>query len=562
MSQQKFDAIVIGAGMSGSWAAKELCERGLKTLLLERGRDVVHLKDYPTAQKHTWEFNRRNRLSFEEKKNNPITSKCYAFREDTSHFFVKDDEHPYVQEKPYDWIRGYQVGGKSIMWARQTQRWSEYDFEGPKRDGFATDWPIRYKDLAPWYSRVEKFVGISGNLDGLDTLPDGDFLPSYPLNCLEAHFQGIIEQSYKNRRVIKARCAHLSQPAPIHLQQGRGKCLSRLLCERGCPFGGYYNANSSTIPWAQKTGNLTLRPHSVVHSIVYDEAQKKATGVKVVDEQTGIETLFEADIIFVNAGTLNTNLILLNSVSERFPNGLGNDAGILGKYVAFHNYRARASATFPGFEDVATEGRKPSGIYMPRFKNVHRHEERFKRGYAIDFYMYRPLLSDIAGIGDELVDGLLKEKNYGPWKAGAQMMGETIPKESNYVRLATEKDKWGIPLLSIHVDYDENDELMISDFQQEITAMFSKAGFTDIETSDGRQNPGLDIHEMGGVRMGHDPQTSLLNGNNQLHSCPNVYVSDGACMTSTSTQNPSLTYMAITARAANHAANEWFSKRH
>jgi choline dehydrogenase-like flavoprotein len=558
----KYDAIVIGAGMSGSWAAKELCEQGLKTLLLERGRDVKHLKDYPTTSMHSWEFKHRNSLTQKEKDDNPVISKCYAFNEATTHFFVKDSEHPYIQDKPFDWIRGYQVGGKSIMWARQTQRWSDYDFDGPRRDGFAVDWPIRYKDIAPWYSYVEKFIGVSGNKDGVDTIPDGEFLPSFEYSCLEQFFKTETEKNFPDRHVVKARCAHLSKPEPIHIQQGRVQCQNRLLCERGCPYGGYYNANAVTIPWAQKTGNLTLRPHSVVHSIIYDEKMGIASGVKVIDEQTNEEITYTADILFLNAGAINTNLVLLNSKSQRFPNGLGNDSGTLGKYVAFHNYSIRANAEYDGFTDVATEGRSPSSIYMPRFKNVHKSDQKFKRGYAIGFSMGRYLNMDVQGLGEGLINNITKEKNFGPWRANAHMMGETIPKETNYVSLDPEKkDKWGIPLIKINIDYDDNDRLMGEDFTKEVTAMFEKAGFKNIKVNDSKQAPGLDIHEMGGVRMGKDPKTSMLNEWNQLHACKNVIVADGACMTSTSTQNPSLTYMAMTARAANHAIEEWKKSR-
>ena len=348
---RQFDAIVIGSGISGGWAAKEFCEKGLKTLVLERGRDVKHLKDYPTTNMNPWEFKHKGRIPFEIEKDNPIISKCYAFKEDAMHFFVKDNEHPYVQDKPFDWIRGYQVGGKSIMWARQTQRWSNFDFEGPARDGFAVDWPIRYNDIADWYSYVEKFAGISGNKDGLDTLPDGEFLPADDLTCVETYFKEQVAKKYKDRHVIYARCAHLTKPNDIHLQQGRGQCQKRDLCQRGCPFGGYYNSNSTTIPWAEKTGNLTLRTHSVVHSIIYDEQKQKATGVRVVDANTKETLEFFAPVIFVNAAAYNTNLILLNSISKRFPNGLGNDSGVLGKYVAFHNYRARVSAKYDGMLD-------------------------------------------------------------------------------------------------------------------------------------------------------------------------------------------------------------------
>ncbi len=549
-----FDAIVIGSGMSGGWAAKEFCEKGLKTLLLERGRDVKHLKDYPTTNMLPWEFEHRGQIPYAIKKENPVVSKCYAFKEDAMHFFVKDKEHPYTQEKPFDWIRGYQVGGKSIMWARQTQRWSDFDFEGPARDGFAVDWPIRYKDLAPWYSYVEIFVGISGNKDGLEELPDGEFLPAWELTCVENHFKEVLSANYQDRHVIFARCAHLTQPAPIHIEQGRGQCQGRNLCQRGCPFGGYFNANSTTIPWAEKTGNLTLRPHSVVHSIIYDDAKGKATGVRVIDANTKEAIEFFAPVIFVNAGNLNTNLILLNSVSKRFPHGLGNDNGLLGKFVAFHNYRARISAKYDGMLDFATEQSRASGAYIPRFRNVRKQETDFLRGYATTFNATRAARITQEGIGEELKDNLMKPPELGVWHIGSGCMGETIPKETNYVSLDKEqKDEWGIPLLKISIDYDENDEKMIKDFFEQYTEMFTRAGFTDIKTSDSKQAPGLDIHEMGGVRMGKDPKTSLLNAWNQLHECKNVFVTDGACMTSTSTQNPSLTYMALTARAANHA---------
>lgn len=553
-NKNNFDVIVIGSGMSGGWAAKEFCEKGLKTLLLERGRDVVHMKDYPTTNKLPWEFEHRGKIPYEIAKDNPSITRCYAYKEDAMHFFVKDTEHPYVQEKPFDWIRGYQVGGKSIMWARQTQRWSRYDFEGPARDGFAVDWPIRYNDLAHWYSYVEKFAGISGNKDGLDVLPDGEFLPPWELNCVENYFKEAVEKNYKDRHVIYARCAHLTQPQPIHIEQGRGQCQARDLCQRGCPFGGYFNANSTTIPWAAKTGNLTLRPHSVVHSVIYDEGKKKATGVRVIDALTKQSTEFFASVIFVNAGAINTNIILLNSTSNRFPAGLGNDNGLMGKYFAFHNYRARISGVAEGFLDSTTEQNRPTGAYIPRFRNVHKQETDFLRGYACTFDAYRYKEKNEEGVGDELKQSLMDNSDLGPWHVTAHCMGETIPKETNYIRLDKDKkDEWGIPLASFNVDYDDNDEKMIKDFYEQLTEMFTKAGFKDIKTKDSKQAPGLDIHEMGGVRMGNDPKTSLLNKWNQLHACPNVFVTDGACMTSTSTQNPSLTYMAVTARAADHA---------
>ena len=554
---RQFDAIVIGSGISGGWAAKEFCEKGLKTLVLERGRDVKHLKDYPTTNMNPWEFKHRGRIPYEIEKDNPVISKCYAFKEDAMHFFVKDNEHPYVQDKPFDWIRGYQVGGKSIMWARQTQRWSNFDFEGPARDGFAVDWPIRYKDIADWYTYVEKFAGISGNKDGIDTLPDGDFLPADDLSCVETYFKEQVAKKYKDRHVIYARCAHLTKPNDIHLQQGRGQCQKRNLCQRGCPFGGYYNSNSTTIPWAEKTGNLTLRTHSVVHSIIYDEQKGKATGVRVIDANTKETLEFFAPVIFVNAAAYNTNLILLNSTSNRFPNGLGNDSGVLGKYVAFHNYRARVSAKYEGMLESTTDGRRPTSAYIPRFRNVYKQETDFLRGYAMTFSASRGTKQNNDGFGDALKKNLIAEPEIGPWYVGAGMMGETIPKETNFVSLdPVKKDEWGIPVLKISIDYDDNDEKMIQDFFTEMTTMFTDAGFTDIKTSDSKQAPGLDIHEMGGVRMGNDPKTSMLNKWHQLHACKNVFVTDGASMTSTSTQNPSLTYMAFTARAANYAVEQ------
>jgi choline dehydrogenase-like flavoprotein len=555
--QNTFDAIVVGSGISGGWAAKVLCEKGLKTLVLERGRDVQHLKDYPTATKNPWDFPHRGRMPFKIASGNPVVSRCYAYGEATDHFFVKDTEHPYIQEKPFDWIRGYQVGGKSLLWARQTQRWSKYDFEGPARDGFAVDWPIRYNDLAPWYSYVENFAGIAGNKDGLDTLPDGEFLPPWELNCMEKEMQKRIMDSYSDRHVIIGRCAHLTKPKPIHLEQGRGQCQARNKCDRGCPFGGYFSSNSSTIPWARQTGNLTLQPDSVVHSVIYDDQKGKATGVKVIDAKTKKATEYFAKIIFINAACLNTNLILLNSTSKRFANGLGNDNGLLGKYIAFQNYRGNLTADIDGPKDTYYYGRRPTAVMMPNFRNVHKQEMDFLRGYMVFFTATRDSgSSDFKGdsIGGAYKDALTEAGN---WNIFMMMQGETIPKEINHVRLSKDKkDEWGIPLLITSVDYDDNDEKSLKDFFEQGEEMLTKAGCKNINRTDTKQAPGLDIHEVGGARMGRDPKTSLLNEWNQFHACKNVFVTDGACMTSTATQNPSLTFMAITARAADHAADE------
>jgi len=552
-----FDAIVIGSGMSGGWAAKEFTDKGLKTLVVERGRQVEHNKDYPTTNLNPWEFAHNGKVPRAVQEANPIASRCYVFKEDAMHFVVKDQEHPYVQEKPFDWIRGYQVGGKSLLWARQTQRWSKYDFEGPARDGFAIDWPIRYDDLAPWYSHVEKFAGISGNRDGLAELPDGEFMPGFPLNAVEEHFRQRVSKSHPGRHVISARCAHLSQPQPIHYEQGRVQCQNRNLCQRGCPFGGYFSSNSSTLPWAMKSGHLTLKPDLVVQTILYDEQRGRATGIRVVDTHTKATVEYYAPVIFVNAGALNTNLLLLNSTSHRFPTGLGNDSGVLGQYVAFHNYSARVFAEYDGLPDLTTDGRNPAGGgYLPRFRNVLKQETGFLRGYAASFGASRDLVQPTHGLGASLKQQL-ERPALGPWRVHAGMMGETIPKATNYVRLdPTRKDAWDMPLLSVSVDYDDNDAKMKQDFFEQFTDMFTQAGFTNIRPQDSHQAPGLDIHEMGGVRMGHDAKTSLLNRWNQLHACPNVYVTDSACMTSTSTQNPSLTYMALTARAVDHAVRE------
>ena len=556
MDNMIYDAIVVGSGMSGGWAAKELTERGLKVLMIEGGRNVEHIKDYPTTNKRPWEYPHRGNIPFAIKEQYKPVNKHYIFNESTIHFLLKDSDQEYIQEKPFDWIRPNQVGGKSLLWARHTQRWSDFDFEGPVRDGFAVDWPIRYKDLASWYSHVEKFAGISGNKDGLAILPDGEFLPPFEMTCLEKHFQESVSANYKERNVIIARVAHLTKPTDLHLKQGRGKCMHRDLCATGCPFGGYFSSNSSTIPWAQKTGKLTLLTDSLVHSVIYDDKLNKATGVKVIDKATKSISEYHAKIIFVNASALNTNLILLNSTSARFPNGLGNDSGVLGKFVGFHSYRGRVSAEYEGLKEFTTDGRRPASSYMPRFVNVHQQETDFKRGYNISISSSRSSKPYGDDFGENLKTNML-DISPGNWKVSAQMMGETIPKESNRVFLdPAKKDKYGLPQLHISVGYDENDEKMLKHFFKEFTEMFQKAGYINIEQKDTERRPGNENHEMGGVRMGNDPKTSILNKWNQLHACKNVFVTDGACMTSTSSQNPSLTYMALTARAANFAADE------
>jgi len=552
-AQATYDAIVIGSGISGGWAAKELCDKGFKTLVLERGGMVKHIQDYPTAMKDPWEFPGRGALPEEIEAANPIVSRCYAFDDTTEHFFVKDQEHPYIQEKPFDWIRGYQVGGKSLLWARQTQRWSDYEFEAPARDGFAVDWPIRYRDIAPWYSYVEKFTGISGARDNIPNLPDSEVLPAFEMNALEKHIKTKVKEHFPERHVIIGRCAHLTQPQEIHVKQGRGQCMARHLCHRGCPFGAYFSSNSSTIPWAQATGNLTLMTDQVVHSILYDENKGKAVGVRTVNRHTKEVQEYYAKIIFVNASALNSNLILLNSKSSRFPEGLGNDNGLLGRYIAFHNYRGNISASFEGLSNSYYYGRRPTSIFMPSFRNVFKQETDFLRGYMVAFNASRAGWTRSSdGLGATFKDQLTAA---GPWQVFMMMQGETVPQYENHVRLSKDQqDPWGIPQLITSVDYTDNDVKLMHDFLEQGTAMLEKSGCRSIRQVDRHDAPGLDIHEMGGVRMGHDPKTSLLNKWNQLHHCKNVFITDGACMTSTGNQNPSLTYMALTARAADYAA--------
>jgi choline dehydrogenase-like flavoprotein len=551
-----YDAIVVGSGISGGWAAKELCEAGLKTLVLERGRDVVHIKDYPTAMLAPWEFPHRGKMPEKFIEENPLITKASGFNESTEHFFIKDKDHPYEQEKPFDWIRGYQVGGKSLIWGRACPRWSPYEFISPARDGYGIEWPIGYDDMAPWYSHVETFAGICGSKDGLESMPDGEFLPPFEFNCVEKDLSKKISERYSDRRMIHGRWAQLTEARDVHLKQGRGRCQARDLCMRGCPFGGYFSSNSSTLPWAASTGNLTVRPHSVVHSIIFDEKKNKATGVRVIDSVSHETTDYFARIIFMNASALNTNLILLNSQSNRFPNGLGNDHDILGKYVCHHNYLGTMNGRIDGYHDSYYYGRKPAEAMMNNFRNFKKHDMDFVGGYMafMGCYRTRGASTDGPEIGSDYKKALSEA---GDWGCYMYMQGETIPKESNRVYLSRDKkDEWGIPLLVTDVAYDRNDELLLKDFMEQGVETLTSGGVKDIVATNRHWAPGRDIHEMGGCRMGKDPKTSMLNKWNQLHQCKNVFVTDGACMTSTGIQSPSILYMAFTARAANFAVNE------
>ena len=555
--QNTFDAIVIGSGISGGWAAKELCDKGMKTLVLERGRNVEHNKDYPTATKAPWEFKHRGQMSKHFLQENPLISKAAGFGDDTSHFFIKDADHPYIQEKPFDWIRGYQVGGKSLTWGRACQRWSEYEFTAPVRYGYGDGWPIGYKEIAPWYSHVEKFIGVCGTRDGLESMPDGEYLPPFDFNCAESAIQEKVAKKYPDRHIVHARWAHLTEPKDIHIQQGRSKCQARNRCMRGCPFGGYFSSVSSTLPWAKRTGNLTVRPFSVVHSIIYDENKERAVGVRIIDTNTKESVDYFSKIIFVNASSLNSNLVLLNSVSKRFPNGLGNDSGTLGKYVAFHNYRASVNGIMDGMQEKYIYGRNPTEPIVANYRNLKKHEMDYVGGFTSFMGAYR-MRSDGSMLEETIGAEFKKELSEpGIWGAYMYMQGETLMKEQNHVRLSPDKkDQWGIPLLITSVGYDDNDEKMIKDFLQQAEDMLETGGVKNLNSSDNHQAPGLDIHEMGGCRMGKDPKRSMLNEWNQLHQCKNVFVTDGAAMASTGNQSPSLLYMAMTARAVDHAVNE------
>jgi choline dehydrogenase-like flavoprotein len=553
IAENTYDAIVIGSGISGGWAAKELCEKGLKTLVLERGRNVEHIKDYPTANTAPWEFPHRGRLSREFVQENPQLSRAGVTSEANQHFFVKDADHPYIEKKPFIWARGYQVGGRSLVWGRWTQRWGDLDFEANEKQGIGVDWPIRYKDIAPWYSYVERFAGISGNKDGLAQVPDGEFLPPMNMTCIEEHLKESIESSFPGRNLIVSRTANLSKGI-----NGRGACQYRNKCSRGCPYGAYFSSNSTTLPAADATGNLTLHPFAVVHSIIYDEEKGKATGVRIVDTNTKEVSEYYAKIIFVNAGSINTTLILQNSVSSRFPEGLGNDSDSLGHYLMDHNYRGRISGEHESFQDQYHYGRRPTGVYLPRFRNFGNDKQNdFIRGYAFACSSGRKSIgqeSDEETIGADLLKQLSEP---GPWEMHMTGMGECLPYYDNQISLSKDKkDAWGMPLVEIGCEFKENEDRMLKDILKTGSEMLERAGFKNVISIDNQMAPGSGIHEMGTARMGKDPKTSVLNGFNQVHSVRNVFVTDGSCMTSGGCQNPSLTYMALTARAVDYAVSE------
>jgi choline dehydrogenase-like flavoprotein len=544
-----YDAIVVGSGISGGWAAKELTEKGLKTLLLERGRNVEHVKDYPTANMDPWELPHHNILSQEDLATYPIQSKVYHFGQDDKHFFVKDKEHSYNQVKPFQWIQGNQVGGKSMLWSRHTFRFSDLDFEANLKEGVAIDWPIRYKDIAPWYDYVERFIGVSGKNEGLPQLPDGQFIPPFEMNCLEKHLKERIEKTFKERNLIESRMAVLTQP-----HNGRGKCMSRNLCHRGCPYGAYFSSNSSTLPAAYKTGNLTLRPHSIVHSIIWDQQKNKATGVRVIDSETMETVEYFAPIIFLNASALQTTKILLQSKSARFPNGFANNSGVLGHYLMDHYSGPGAAAGYEILKDQYYAGQRSTSTYIPRFQNLNKQDRKYTRGFAYEVYVSRGEWTrgyNESGAGAEWKDALSEPGN---WQAAMYAYGECLPEHKNRVYLdETKKDKWGLPVISIEMEYGENEKAMRSDMINAAKEMLNTGEPAWVADIDDPSIPGNTIHEMGTARMGNDPKNSVLNKFNQCHDAPNVFITDGACMVSTACQNPSLTYMALTARACDYA---------
>ena len=556
--ETQYDAIVVGTGVSGGWAAKELCEKGLKTLVLERGRMVKHIEDYPTINDDPWDYKTGDVITQETKKTQGKQSRTgYTTTESNKHFFVDDVKHPYNETNRFDWMRGYHVGGRSLMWGRQSYRLTDFDFTANLQDGIAVDWPIRYKDLAPWYNHVEEFIGVSGENVGLPQFPDGNYLKAMEMNCVEDVLKSSMSEKYDDRILTMGRTAHITEGSKPGL--GRSNCQYRNRCMRGCPFGAYFSSNSSTLPTAEATGNMTLRANSVVHEVIYDADTKRATGVRVIDAETKEVYEFNAKVIFLCASAIPTTSILMQSKSERFPNGMGNDSGELGHNIMDHHLGVGASGRFEGFEDKYYTGRRPNGVYIPRFRNIGGNTNRkdFTRGYGYQGGASRGNWSD--SIAEMAYGAAFKEAvtTPGDWRMGLGGFGEILPYHDNKMTLDYENlDQWGLPTVTFDATIKENELNMRKDMQQQAAEMLENAGFKDVRGYDGDYAIGLGIHEMGSARMGRDRKTSVLNANNQLHDVPNVYVTDGAAMTSAGNVNPSLTYMALTARAANHAVEE------
>ncbi|HTE30355.1 MAG TPA: GMC family oxidoreductase [Chryseolinea sp.] len=549
-----FDAIVVGTGISGGWAAKELTEKGLKTLVLERGRMVKH-PDYPTATKDPWDFPNAGRPTQEDLKQQGVQARTgYTVQQATKHWFVNDLENPYTEVNRFDWMRGYHVGGRSITWGRQSYRLSDMDFEANAKDGIAVDWPVRYKDISPWYDYVETFIGVSGQAENYPQLPDGKFLPPMELNCVELDLKKSVKSKF-DRLITIGRTAHATAPLP-HSPQ-RGTCQYRNLCSRGCPYGGYFSSVSSTLPAAEKTGNMTLRPNSIAYELIYDDKKGKATGVKVLDAESGEQIEFYAKVIFLCASTFGSTFILLNSKSDRFPNGLGNDSGELGHNIMDHHLSVGASGEVDGFEDQYYTGRRANGLYIPRYRNVGKDKRDYLRGFGYQGGASRQgwssLVSELS-LGADLKAAVTKP---GKWSIGLGGFGEILPYHENFVVINNEKkDKYGLPTLTFDAILRDNELKMRKDMAADAAEMLEAAGYKNINTFDREIGVGLGIHEMGTARMGKDPKTSVLNKWNQIHACKNVFVTDGSFMASAACHNPSLGYMAFTARAVDYAVTE------
>ncbi|MFN4146906.1 MAG: GMC oxidoreductase [Runella sp.] len=555
--ENTYDAIVIGSGVSGGWAAKELTEKGLRVLMLEKGKKLDHVTGYENAMKDPWQSQYNGRLTEEQKATHPKLSRDYPYNEMTEKYWMNDMDSLYKEVKRFDWYRPNIVGGKSIMWGRQSYRLSDIDFEANLKEGVAIDWPIRYKDIAPWYSYVERIAGISGEKLGLPQLPDSEFLPPMEMYCVEKEVRKSIEKHFPGRTMTIGRVANLSKPTQLHINNGRAACQYRNKCSLGCPYGAYFSTQSCTLPPAVKTGRLTLRPESVVTNLIYDENKKRATGVRVIDAVTMEEIFYHARVIFVCGSAIGSTAILLNSTSNRFPNGFGNDSGVLGRYLMDHHFRTGASGVWEGDEDKYFFGRRANGIYIPRYRNIGNDKRDYLRGFGYQGGGSRASWQrNIAELsfGADFKEEMTKP---GPWTMGLGAFGETLPYYENRMYLdPKEKDKWGMPLVVFDAELKENERKMRVDMANDAAEMLEKAGLKNVKTNDRGSYLGMAIHEMGTARMGRDPKTSILNGNNQVHACKNVFVTDGACMTSASCVNPSLTYMALTARAADFAVKE------
>jgi choline dehydrogenase-like flavoprotein len=549
---ETFDAIVVGSGISGGWAAKELTERGLRVLMLERGKSVEHRRDYRSARKAPWEYPHRGGRTRDMIERYPVLQRDYPLNEKNLDWWVSEQESPYTEIKRFDWYRGYQLGGRSLTWGRQSYRLSDFDFEANSRDGLAIDWPIRYSDLAPWYDHVERHAGISGSIERLPQLPDGQFQPAMPLNCVEERVAGRIAAQFERRRLIPGRCANLTRALP-----GRTPCQYRNACSLGCPTGSYFSTQSSTLPAAMATGRLTLKTFAIVTDVVYDKTRRRATGVRVMDAATKATTEYSARVVFLCASTLNTTWLLMRSATDVWPGGLGSSCGELGHNLMDHHFRCGADGAVGDHQDKTVFGARPTGFYIPRFRNLFGDKRQYLRGFGYQGSAARQgwerAIAEL-GVGADFKDRMATP---GPWRIGATAFGEMLPNHANRVSLdPTKTDKWGLPVIAIDCAIGENEQLMRRDMMNDMAEMLEASGVTDVRVYDNGYFPGMGIHEMGTARMGRDPKTSVLNANNQVWDCTNVFVTDGSCMTSAACQNPSLTYMALTARAAAFVADE------